>query len=190
MIITIALISAATQSLKMKQKIIYTIGHSTHSIEEFVAMLQSFQIELLADIRSYPGSRKYPHFNKETLPDYLAQHKIEYIHLRDLGGRRKVNPESCNTGWRVAAFRGYADYMDTDNFKKAVKELEQIASEKRVAYMCAEAVWWRCHRSLVSDYLKHNGWTVLHIMAVGKSTEHPYTAPAKIKEGKLVYIKE
>lgn len=159
-------------------------------LEEFVAMLKSFNIELLVDIRSFPGSRKFPHFNKENLPASLAENNIEYIHLKNLGGRRKVNPESCNTGWRVAAFRGYADYMETENFEKAIKELEQIASEKRVAYMCAEAVWWRCHRSLVSDYLKHNGWTVLHIMGVNKSTEHPYTAPAKIMNGKLNYSKE
>lgn len=174
----------------MKEKIIYTIGHSTHTLEEFVAMLKSFNIELLADIRSFPGSRKFPHFNKENLPASLAENNIEYIHLRNLGGRRKVNPESCNTGWRVAAFRGYADYMETENFEKAIKELEQIASAKRVAYMCAEAVWWRCHRSLVSDYLKNEGWTVLHIMGVGKSTEHPYTAPAKIIDGKLYYSKD
>lgn len=174
----------------MKEKIIYTIGHSTHTLEEFVAMLKSYNIELLADIRSFPGSRKFPHFNKENLPASLAENNIEYIHLRNLGGRRKVNPESCNTGWRVAAFRGYADYMETENFEKAIKELEQIASAKRVAYMCAEAVWWRCHRSLVSDYLKNEGWTVLHIMGVGKSTEHPYTAPAKIIDGKLDYSKD
>lgn len=159
-------------------------------LEEFIAMLKSFNIELLADIRSFPGSRKFPHFNKENLPASLAENNIEYIHLKNLGGRRKVNPDSCNTGWRVAAFRGYADYMETESFKKAIHELEQIASTKRVAYMCAEAVWWRCHRSLVSDYLKNEGWTVLHIMGVGKSTEHPYTAPAKIMNGKLNYGKE
>jgi len=174
----------------MKEKIIYTLGHSTHTLEEFMAMLKSFNIELLADIRSFPGSRKFPHFNKENLPASLAKNNIEYIHLRNLGGRRKVNSDSCNTGWRVAAFRGYADYMETESFKKAIQELEQIASEKRVAYMCAEAVWWRCHRSLVSDYLKNEGWTVLHIMGVGKSTEHPYTAPAKIIDGKLDYSKD
>jgi uncharacterized protein (DUF488 family) len=153
-------------------------------------MLKSFNIELLADIRSFPGSRKFPHFNKENLPASLAEKNIEYIHLKNLGGRRKVNPDSCNTGWRVAAFRGYADYMETENFKKAIEELEKIASQKRVAYMCAEAVWWRCHRSLVSDYLKNEGWTVLHIMDVGKSTEHPYTSPAKIIDGKLDYSKD
>lgn len=174
----------------MKNKIIYTIGHSTHPLEEFIAMLKSFQIELVADIRSYPGSRKFPHFNKEKLPSSLAENHIEYVHLRELGGRRKVNPDSCNTGWRVAAFRGYADYMETDNFKKAIQQLEKIAAEKRMAYMCAEAVWWRCHRSLVSDYLKHKGWNVLHIMGVGKGTEHPYTKPAKIEDGKLVYTKD
>jgi len=174
----------------MKQKIIYTIGHSTHTLDEFIAMLKSFNIELLADIRSFPGSRKFPHFNKENLPASLAENNIEYIHLKNLGGRRKVNPQSCNTGWRVAAFRGYADYMETENFKKAIKYLEQIASAKRVAYMCAEAVWWRCHRSLVSDYLKNEGWTVLHIMGIGKSTEHPYSAPAKIMNGKLNYRNE
>ena len=174
----------------MKEKIIYTIGHSTHTLEEFMAMLKSFKIELLADIRSFPGSRKFPHFNRENLPASLAENNIEYIHLKNLGGRRKVNPDSCNTGWRVAAFRGYADYMETENFKKAIEELEKIASQKRVAYMCAEAVWWRCHRSLVSDYLKNEGWTVLHIMDVGKSTEHPYTSPAKIIDGKLDYSKD
>jgi uncharacterized protein (DUF488 family) len=174
----------------MKEKVIYTIGHSTHTLEEFVVMLKSFNIELLADIRSFPGSRKFPHFNKENLPASLAEKNIEYIHLKNLGGRRKVNPDSCNTGWRVAAFRGYADYMETENFKKAIEELEKIASQKRVAYMCAEAVWWRCHRSLVSDYLKNEGWTVLHIMDVGKSTEHPYTSPAKIIDGKLDYSKD
>jgi uncharacterized protein (DUF488 family) len=174
----------------MKEKVIYTIGHSTHTLEEFVVMLKSFNIELLADIRSFPGSRKFPHFNKENLAASLAEKNIEYIHLKNLGGRRKVNPDSCNTGWRVAAFRGYADYMETENFKKAIEELEKIASQKRVAYMCAEAVWWRCHRSLVSDYLKNEGWTVLHIMDVGKSTEHPYTSPAKIIDGKLDYSKD
>lgn len=174
----------------MKEKIIYTIGHSTHTLEEFMAMLKSFNIELLADIRSFPGSRKFPHFNRENLPASLAENNIEYIHLKNLGGRRKVNPDSCNTGWRVAAFRGYADYMETESFNIAIEQLEKIASQKRVAYMCAEAVWWRCHRSLVSDYLKNEGWTVLHIMDVGKSTEHPYTSPAKIIDGKLDYSKD
>lgn len=174
----------------MQHKHIWTIGHSTHTLAEFMGMLQSFQIDLVADIRSFPGSRRYPQFNKEALAVSLPENEIEYIHLRELGGRRKTNIDSHNTGWRVAAFRGYADYMETEPFKKAIKELELLADTKRVAFMCAEAVWWRCHRSLVSDYLKHQGWTVIHIMGIGKSEEHPYTGPAHMVGGKLVYSKE
>lgn len=159
---------------------IYTIGHSTHSIEEFVAMLQSFKIKNLVDIRSLPGSRKYPQFDKDSLAASLAACKINYIYMKDLGGRRRVQPDSKNTRWRNLSFRGYADYMETDAFKEAVAKLEDIALQAPTAYMCAEAVWWRCHRSLVSDFLKAKGWEVLHIMAVGKTKEHPYTSPAKV----------
>ena len=176
--------------INMQQKKIWTIGHSTHPFEEFVAMLKSFQIELVADIRSFPGSRRYPHFNKEILENSLPLNGIEYVHLRDLGGRRKTNINSHNTGLRVAAFRGYADYMETDMFKKGIEELECLGGKKTVAFMCSEAVWWRCHRSLVSDYLKHNGWTVIHIMGIGKGEEHPYTSPARIVDNRLVYTKE
>lgn len=171
----------------MKQKTIWTVGHSTLALDEFVARLKSFEIALLADIRSFPGSRRFPHFNKEALKISLPENKIEYIHLVKLGGRRKPRNDSHNTGWRVEAFRGYADYMETEDFSKAVKELELFAAEKRTAYMCSEAVWWRCHRSLVSDYLKFNGWTVMHIMNVNKADEHPYTKPARIENGNLVY---
>ena len=174
----------------MHQKNIWTIGHSTHTLTEFMVMLKSFRIELVVDIRSFPGSRRYPHFNKEALAVSLPENEIEYIHLRELGGRRKTTIDSHNTGWRVAAFRGYADYMETDKFKKAIKELECLADIKRVAFMCAEAVWWRCHRSLVSDYLKHQGWTVIHIMGIEKDEEHPYTSPARIIGDNLVYSKE
>ena len=168
-------------------KTIWTIGHSTHSLGEFVAMLQFFHVETVADIRSFPGSRRYPHFNKEALEVSLPGNNIKYIHFKDLGGRRKVQPNSINTGWRVAAFRGYADYMETAAFKIAVKELEAIALKERTAYMCSEAVWWRCHRSLVSDYCKMNGWIVLHIMGIGKLQEHPYTSPARIVGDHLLY---
>jgi uncharacterized protein (DUF488 family) len=164
---------------------IYTIGHLTHPLEEFMAMLTSFEIETLVDIRSFPGSRRYPHFNKELLEQSLASVHIKYIHLRELGGRRKALPDSHNTEWQNPAFRGYADYMETDDFKKAITHLEEIASKSRTVYMCSEAVWWRCHRSLVSDYLKANGWTVLHIMGIGKSEEHPYTVVAREKQEKL-----
>jgi uncharacterized protein (DUF488 family) len=173
-----------------QNKNIWTIGHSTRSLDEFIAMLKSFQIELVADIRSFPGSRKYPQYNKEALEISLPQYNMGYFHLRNLGGRRKANPDSKNTAWRHVAFRGYADYMETDPFKEGIKELEKIALKKRTAYMCSEAVWWRCHRSMVSDYLKVNGWTVMHIMGIGKEEEHPYTGPARIVGGKLVYSNE
>ncbi len=176
--------------MKEKNKTIWTIGHSTRTLPEFVAMLHSFKIELIADIRSFPGSRKFPQFNKEALEISLPQSNIQYVHLKDLGGRRKANPDSKNTGWRHIAFRSYADYMETDSFKDGIKELEKIAVKQRTAYMCSEAVWWRCHRSMVSDYLKLHGWKVMHIMGIGKETEHPYTAPARIVNGELNYQEE
>ena len=171
----------------LQNKTIWTIGHSTRSFDELVEMLHSFQIEMLVDIRSYPGSRRYPHFNKEALEISLPENNIQYIHLKKLGGRRKVNPDSKNTTWRHIAFRGYADYMETDDFEKGIEELEVIAEKKRTAYMCSEAVWWRCHRSMVSDYLKAHGWNVMHIMNTDKEQEHPYTAPARIVNGELTY---
>jgi uncharacterized protein (DUF488 family) len=171
----------------MKQKSIWTIGHSTRTIDEFIAMLKSLQIELVVDIRSFPGSRRYPHFNKEALAVSLPKNHIAYQHLVKLGGRRKPLPNSHNIGWRVAAFRGYADYMETEDFNEAIKELETRGTQKKTAYMCSESVWWSCHRSLVSDYLKFKGWLVMHIMNVDRAEEHPYTKPAKIEGNKLVY---
>jgi uncharacterized protein (DUF488 family) len=170
-----------------EHKTIWTIGHSTHTLEELVAMLNSFEIKLLADIRSFPGSRKFPQFNKENLEVSLPENGIEYVHLKKLGGRRKVNPASKNISWRHLAFRAYADYMETSDFKEGIEELEKIAQRQRTAYMCSEAVWWRCHRSMVSDYLKSKGWKVMHIMAIEKEEEHPYTSPAKIVNEQLSY---
>ena len=173
-----------------EEKKIWTIGHSTRPLEEFVSMLHSFNIEMVADIRSFPGSRKFPWYNKEALTISLPQNHIAYMHIKDLGGRRKANPDSKNTAWRHVAFRSYADYMETQDFKNGIRELENIAFIKRTAYMCSEAVWWRCHRSMVSDYLKLHNWKVMHIMSVDKATEHPYTAPARIVDGELNYEKE
>lgn len=170
--------------------IIYTIGHSTRSITDFISLLKEFGIEVLADIRRFPGSKKYPWFNKENLEKELRKNNISYIHMEDLGGRRKVQPNSQNDRWRNDSFRGYADYMETDEFKKAVLELEKTASEKTTAYMCSEAVWWSCHRSMVSDYLKAAGWKVLHIMTHGKAEEHPYTSAARITDGNVCYSDE
>lgn len=176
--------------MKTKNTTIWTIGHSTHSFDEFTAMLHSFRIEVVADIRNYPGSRKFPHFNKDSLEITLPQNHIQYIHLKELGGRRKANPDSKNTKWRHPAFRGYADYMETDAFKEGITSLGKLALKQRTAYMCSEAVWWRCHRSMVSDYLKAGGWEVWHIMGVEKAELHPYTSPATIVNGRLSYGEE
>jgi uncharacterized protein (DUF488 family) len=170
-----------------QQSVIWTIGHSTHSFDEFLAMLRSFQIERLVDIRSFPGSRRYPHFNKESLHVSMPEAGVIYTHIVELGGRRKAKPNSKNTAWRLDAFKGYADYMETDDFRNGIKQLEVLGLAQRTAYMCSEAVWWSCHRALVSDYLKVQGWTVMHIMGIGKAQEHPFTSPAKIVSGMLSY---
>ncbi|GEO05034.1 hypothetical protein AAE02nite_26980 [Adhaeribacter aerolatus] len=155
---------------------IWTIGHSTRSPEEFLATLGSFRIELLVDVRRYPGSKKYPHFNKSTLEEYLPAAGINYLAEEALGGRRKPRPDSANTVWRNEAFRGYADYTETEAFAEGMAQLTTIAAQQRTAYMCSEAVWWRCHRAIISDNLKASGWAVMHIMQAGVAREHPYTA--------------
>ncbi|MDT3695652.1 MAG: DUF488 domain-containing protein [Ignavibacterium sp.] len=173
-----------------EEHIIYTIGHSTHSIDEFVKMLRHFNIKYLIDIRSFPGSRKFPHFNKENLEIALKENGINYTHLIELGGRRKVQKDSKNIRWHNDSFRAYADYMETETFEKGIAKLEAIASKQTTAYMCSEALWWRCHRSMVSDYLKVKGWKVLHIMAEGKAEEHPYTSPARVAGNRVFYSEE
>jgi uncharacterized protein (DUF488 family) len=166
---------------------IWTVGHSTLSIEDFIAQLRAVEIELLADVRSFPGSRRYPHFNKENLSFSLADAAIGYRHLRELGGRRRARPDSLNLAWRNESFRGYADYMETKEFGLGIEELLGLATESRVAIMCSEAVWWRCHRSMISDYLKAKGIDVLHLMGKGKTEEHPFTAAARVVNGELSY---
>jgi uncharacterized protein (DUF488 family) len=169
------------------QKIIFTIGHSNHPVEEFVSLLNSFGISMLVDVRNFPSSKRYPHFNKETLETLLSEKEIDYLHLKELGGRRKPVVDSVNTRWRNTAFRGYADYMETEDFKNSVLILEEIASKQPTAYMCAEAVWWSCHRALISDYLKVRDWKVMHIMSKGKATEHPFTSAARVVKNQLRY---
>jgi uncharacterized protein (DUF488 family) len=166
---------------------VWTVGHSTRTIGEFLQTLKSFDIKVLIDVRSFPGSRRYPHFNRELLLTSLAEVGIEYHHFPELGGRRPVQPDSNNMAWRNKTFRGYADYMETDQFREGVARLLEVASESPTSIMCAEAVWWRCHRSLISDYLKAEGVEVTHIMAPGKSVEHPYTSAARIVNGELSY---
>ena len=166
---------------------LYTIGHSTRSIGEFIALLREHGIELLADVRSIPGSRRVPQFGKEVLQSSLESAGIEYRWLPELGGRRKTSPDSRNTAWRHPAFRGYADYMQSEEFALALDELANIACAVPTAIMCAEAVWWRCHRSMIADAMKWAGFEVLHIMAPGKAVEHPWTAAARVVEGELSY---
>jgi uncharacterized protein (DUF488 family) len=167
---------------------IWTIGHSTREFEEFVRLLKENDIELLADVRSFPGSRKFPQFNKESLEVTLPENGIEYIHLKQLGGRRKVKPDSKNTMWRHEAFRGYADYMETEDFRKGIARLVDLADQSgSTAIMCAEGVWWRCHRSLISDYLKARGVEVIHILDAKKNEPHPFTSAATIVNGELSY---
>ncbi len=176
--------------MEAHQKEIWTIGHSTRSIEDFMAMLQSFNITQVVDVRHFPGSRKFPQYNKEELCISLLKNNIAYNHILDLGGRRKLNKNSKNTAWRHPAFRAYADYLETKSFTAGIAFLEDLAANKRTAYMCSEALWWRCHRRLISDYLKVNEWTVKHIMGISKSEEHLYTAPAKLANGILLYTQD
>jgi uncharacterized protein (DUF488 family) len=166
---------------------VWTIGHSTREIDAFVQLLISFRIETLVDVRTYPASRRYPHFNKEILRVSLSSAGIDYAHMPELGGRRKNRPDSQNIAWRNESFRGYADYMETDAFAEGIARLLELARARRTAIMCAEAVWWRCHRSLISDFLKAEGVTVTHILGAGKSQEHPFTSAAQLVNGKLSY---
>jgi uncharacterized protein (DUF488 family) len=171
----------------MDMKSIWTIGHSVHGISQFIDMLSAFNIESVADIRRFPGSRRYPHFNKEALMRSLAERNIAYEHFEDLGGRRTPSKDSRNSAWRNAAFRGYADYMETEQFLHSFFGLEERAVKQRTAYMCSEAVWWSCHRALLSDLFKSRGWAVLHILSTSKADEHPWTKPARVVDNKLTY---
>ena len=169
---------------------LWTIGHSTRSLDEFIALLKDNRIEVLADVRHYPGSRKYPHFNVEPLRQALHVAGIRYEAFTELGGRRKVQPDSPNTAWRHPAFRAYADYMQTKAFHDGIERLEALASKQRTAIMCSEAVWWRCHRGLIADVFKLNDTRVLHIMGPGAPVEHPYTSAAHVVDGRLDYSGE
>lgn len=167
---------------------IWTIGHSTRSAEDFLELLGANKIEVLADVRRFAASRKYPHFNQASLQKLLEEAAgIEYAAFPELGGRRRPRKDSPNTIWRNESFRGYADYMETGEFQKGIERLSDLAQRKRAAVMCSEAVWWRCHRALVADYLKSRGAFVHHIVNPGKIELHPYTSAARLSEGKLSY---
>lgn len=171
----------------MQHPELWTIGHSTRSGEDFVELLRANSVQTLVDVRRFPGSRRYPHFNAEALREVLARNGIRYEHFPDLGGRRTALKDSPNTAWRNEAFRGYADYMMTQEFSRAMTRLLEIAAQKRTAVMCAESLWWQCHRALIADYAKARGIKVWHILARGKVEEHPYTSAARIVDGQLSY---
>ena len=166
---------------------IWTIGHSTRALNELLELLRRNKIERLVDVRSFPGSRRYPHFNRESLESALREAGVEYTWMPGLGGRRRARADSHNTLWRNEAFRGYADYMEAEGFRKALDELTRLAAGERTAFMCSEAVWWRCHRGLIADALKAEGWTVLHIESPDKVSEHPFTPAARMTPSGLSY---
>lgn len=170
-----------------KKKIIYTIGHSTRTLEEFVKILQAYKIKELVDIRSIPRSRYTPQFNEETLSQDLAKFGIDYQHLTDLGGLRKTRKDSPNGAWKNESFRGFADYMQTENFQHGLKELTEIAKKKTTAIMCAEAVPWRCHRSMVGDALLVRGFEVKDIFNLTEAREEKITEFAKVVGEKITY---
>jgi uncharacterized protein (DUF488 family) len=155
---------------------IYTVGHSTRSTEELLALLADANVQLVADVRAFPSSRRHPQFNRAALSEWLPAAGVQYLHLGGLGGRRTPAPDSRNGGWREASFRGYADYMASGEFRAALGELEASASERATAVMCAEAVWWRCHRRLISDALVVRGWRVEHLGVGTDRAIHELTA--------------
>lgn len=170
---------------------IWTIGHSTRKSDIFISLLKENGVELVADVRMYPGSKRYPQFGREALAKSLSESGIHYEHFPELGGRRKPKPDSKNTAWRNEMFRGYADYMQTEDFREGIARLLDLADGiGPIAIMCAEAVWWRCHRSLISDYLKARGIEVLHILDHKKVEPHPFTSAARIVNGELTYADE
>jgi uncharacterized protein (DUF488 family) len=150
----------------------FTVGHSTHPLEGFLALLRAHAVEQVADVRLTPRSRRHPHFNAEALAAELPEQGVAYRHLPALGGRRRPRPDSPNGGWEHEAFRGYADYALTAEFAAGLEDLCSLARERATAVMCAEALWWRCHRRLIADRLTVLGWTVCHIDAGGGLTEH------------------
>lgn len=168
-------------------KEIFTIGHSTRSIEEFIEILIEYSIEEVVDIRTIPKSGYNPQFNEGNLSDSLKSSGIRYIRLEKLGGLRRAKNDSVNTGWKNSSFRGFADYMQTPEFESGLDELIKISEKNKTAIMCAEAVPWRCHRSLISDALAVRKIPIIHILGKGSFRRHEITSFAKIKSGKIIY---
>ncbi len=170
-----------------KKTPVFTIGHSTRTIEEFVAILKSYGAEKVVDIRTVPKSRHNPQFNMDTLASHLRRKGIGYFHMTGLGGLRHPVNDSVNTGWRNSSFRGFADYMQTEEFEENLEKLIEMTERKRVSIMCAEAVPWRCHRSLVGDALTIRGFEVIHIMSATSSRVHALTPFARVRGKEITY---
>ena len=170
--------------------IVWTIGHSTRPIDEFLDALATYDIELVADVRRFPGSRRLPQYAGPALEAALAERGVAYRWIEALGGRRRPDPDSPNTGWRHAAFRAYADYVATEPFAEGLFELLMLSGGLRTAVMCAEVLWWRCHRRLVADVLTWLGVRVVHIRDARVSELHRLTAPARLVRGRLTYDPE
>jgi len=166
---------------------VWTVGHSTRSIDELVGVLHAYDIELLVDVRRFPGSRRVSQFNRLELETSLVGNHIDYCWLESLGGRRRVEPHSVNVGWRNEAFRGYADYTATEEFASGLFELLMLAHGLRTAIMCAEVLWWRCHRRIIADVLTSLGASVVHIRDASDSEVHRLASPARVVDGQLVY---
>jgi uncharacterized protein (DUF488 family) len=166
---------------------VLTIGHSTRAIEDFTDLLQAHGVQLVVDIRTVPRSRRNPQFNEDTLAASLKQSGIDYVRLKELGGLRHPRKDSQNMGWRNASFRGFADYMQTPDFEAGINELIRLAQDRTVAIMCAEALPWRCHRSLVADALLVRGIKVEHIMSLKNRIEHSMTKWARVDGKQITY---
>ena len=166
---------------------IWSVGHGARPLEEFLAVLRGADIEALADVRLAPGSRRHPHFGADSLRLSLGEIGIAYTHLPELGGRREPSAESAHRALRVAAFRGYAEHMGTAEFARGYERLTSLATGSRTAFMCAETLWWRCHRRLIADRLTVDGWSVTHLVTQGKSETHALWDAARTVDGRLVY---
>ena len=167
--------------------VVLTVGHSTRALDTFIQLLQAHGVKRLLDVRTVPRSRRNPQFNRETLPQALAAQGIAYEHLPGLGGLRHARRDSVNTGWRNASFRGYADYMQTDEFARNLAVLTELESRHRTAIMCAEAVPWRCHRSLIADALTIKSVPVTHILTAAKAEPHQLTSFASVEGTRIIY---
>lgn len=168
-------------------KRLYTIGHSTRTFEQFLALLKAHDIQMVVDVRTIPKSKRNPQFGQDMLSSALQEAGIGYTHLGNLGGLRHTTKDSLNRGWKNLSFRGYADYMATDAFQEGLRKLKALAEKQRVAILCAEAVPWRCHRSLIADALTIQEWEVLHIQSKKTARPHELTPFLRVEDGKIMY---